>query len=93
MIGARNTILCLFLAGLGLQVEAAGIERFKPKEGDAIEVWRITNDPTVRDHANYHNTQCWSPDGRYPCFTHYASNGRQFGSSSATAHIFSWATA
>lgn len=48
------------------------VERFKPRRGDAIEVWRITHDPAVRDHANYHNTQCWSPDGRYLCFTHFA---------------------
>ncbi|MHC4582526.1 MAG: hypothetical protein ACYS14_13805, partial [Planctomycetota bacterium] len=84
MIDSRKIIalLCGVITGLGADT-AAGIERFKPREGDAIEVWRITNDPTVRDHANYHNTQCWSPDGRYLCFTHYASDGRQFGSSSA----------
>ena len=51
----------------------AQIERFKPCGGEDVEVWRITNDPLVRDHANYHNTQCWSPDGRYLCYTHYAS--------------------
>ncbi|MBC8871275.1 MAG: hypothetical protein H8E44_17755 [Planctomycetes bacterium] len=68
---------------------AAQVERFKPREGDAIEVWRITNDPTVRDHANYHNTQCWSPDGRYLCFTHYAANDREFGSTSAAEiHLY-----
>ncbi|MFQ5769927.1 MAG: hypothetical protein ACE5HX_05290 [bacterium] len=55
------------------------IERFVPREGEAIEVWRITNDPTVRDWANYHNTQCWSQDGRYICYTHFASNGKEFG--------------
>jgi len=90
MIGARKTIvlLCAIVLGLGASTFAE-IERFKPKEGDAIEVWRITNDPTVRDHANYHNMQCWSPDGRYLCFTHYASNGRQFGSTSAAeVHLY-----
>jgi len=25
----------------------------------------------VRDHANYHNAQCFSPDGKYICFTRY----------------------
>ncbi|MHC4229295.1 MAG: TolB-like translocation protein [Planctomycetota bacterium] len=84
MTGARKTIVLLCAIILGYGVSAfAEIERFKAKEGDAIEVWRITNDPTVRDHANYHNMQCWSPDGRYLCFTHYASDGRQFGSTSA----------
>ncbi|NQT11311.1 MAG: hypothetical protein HQ582_01090 [Planctomycetes bacterium] len=33
----------------------AQVERFTPAEGAAIEVWKITDDPTVRDHANYHN--------------------------------------
>ncbi|MFQ5808076.1 MAG: hypothetical protein ACE5JM_00535, partial [Armatimonadota bacterium] len=50
-----------------------GRERFRARDGAAIELWRITNDPTVRDSANYHNTQCWSPDGRYICFTHSAA--------------------
>ena len=58
-------------------------------ERDAIDVWRITNDPTVRDHANYHNTQCWSPNGRYLCFTHYAANDREFGATSAAeVHLY-----
>jgi len=47
-------------------------ERFQtPDNGPNLGVWRITNDPTVRDWANYHNTQCWSPDGRYLCYTRY----------------------
>jgi hypothetical protein len=27
----------------------------------------LTHDSTVRDYINYHNTQCWSHDGRYVC--------------------------
>jgi hypothetical protein len=80
-----------FLLGMSCHAPPifAQIERFKPREGDAIEVWRITNDPTVRDHANYHNTQCWSPDGRYLCFTHYAANEREFGTTAAAeVHLF-----
>jgi hypothetical protein len=42
-----------------------------PENGPNLDVWRITNDPTVRHWANYHNTQCWSPDGRYLCYTRY----------------------
>ncbi|UCE48168.1 MAG: PD40 domain-containing protein, partial [Phycisphaerales bacterium] len=90
MAGARKigVYICVIVIGLSVDV-FAGIERFKPRDGRAIEVWRITNDPTVRDHANYHNTQCWSPDGRYLCFTHYASDGRQFGSTSAAdVHLY-----
>ncbi len=30
------------------------VDRFKVREGRAIEVWRLTDDPTVRDWANYH---------------------------------------
>jgi hypothetical protein len=90
MIGLRTSIVFFTAVILVLDVGSlAGIERFRPKEADAIEVWRITNDPTVRDHANYHNTQCWSPDGRHLCFTHYASNGRQFGSTAAAeVHLY-----
>lgn len=90
MISMRTSIvfLCAVFSGLGVNVFAE-VERFKPKEGDAIEVWRITNDPTVRDHANYHNTQCWSPNGRYLCYTHYAADERQFGSTlAAEVHLY-----
>ena len=65
------------------------VDRFKVREGRAIEVWRLTDDPTVRDWANYHNIQCWSPDGRYVCFTRFASNGVEFGTSEAAEiHIY-----
>ena len=64
-------------------------ERFQKAESAALEVWRLTNDPTVRDHANYHNTQCWSPDGRYISYTHYAANEYEYGSrSAAEIHLF-----
>jgi len=41
--------------------------------GNVLEYWRLTHDPAIRDHANYHNTNCFSPDGRYVCFTHYTA--------------------
>jgi len=68
----RLTLLLLACWALCSPAQAAR-ERFRARDGAAIELWRITNDPTVRDHANYHNTQCWSPDGRYIGFTHYAA--------------------
>ena len=84
-----GTVAFLSAVFLCLNPALAQVERFKPREGDGIEVWRITNDPTVRDHANYHNTQCWSPDGRYLCFTHYAANDREFGATSAAeVHLY-----
>jgi len=68
----------------------AQVDRFTIQEEDkTLEVWRITNDPTVRDHANYHNTQCWSPDGRYLCYTHYAADDKEFGTfRAAEIHLF-----
>ncbi|MGI5817716.1 MAG: hypothetical protein ACOX9R_06405 [Armatimonadota bacterium] len=41
--------------------------------GNVIEYWRLTHDPALRDHANYHNTDCFSPDGRYVCLTRYVA--------------------
>ncbi len=65
------------------------IERFPPRDGQAIELWRVTNDPSIRDHASYHNIKCWSPDGRYMCFTHYAADEKEYGAGSkAEIHIF-----
>ena len=57
---------------------------FQPVQGGrTFGVANLTNDPTVRDWANYHNTSCWSPDGRYVCYTRYASNGEIFGTNEA----------
>jgi hypothetical protein len=52
---------------------SAEITRFPDPHprGNVIEYWRLTHDPAIRDHANYHNTNCFSPDGRYVCYTHY----------------------
>jgi len=83
------TVLFGVSSHLNPSLALAQVERFEPREGNAIEVWRITNDPTVRDHANYHNTQCWSPDGRYLCFTHYAADEREFGATAAAeVHLY-----
>jgi WD40-like Beta Propeller Repeat len=64
-------MMCLLPA---TQVLPGRADRFQtPNNGPDLGVWRITNDPTVRDWANYHNTQCWSPDGRYICYTRYGT--------------------
>ena len=56
--------------------------------GRTFGVANLTNDSTVRDWANYHNTDCWSPDGRYICFTRFASNGEIYGTNEAAeVHI------
>ena len=87
---AAFRFLALLLGVSSCQSPApAQVERFKPRGGEDVEVWRITNDPTVRDHGNYHNTQCWSPDGRYLCFTHYAADEREFGATAAAeVHLY-----
>jgi len=68
--------ICYWVLFVGITGSSAPIqaerERFEtPNNGPNLGVWRITNDPTVRVWANYHNTQCWSPDGRYLCYTRY----------------------
>ena len=79
-------ILSVILASGSL---LAQIHKFVPKEGEVLEIWRITHDPTVRDWANYHNTQCWSHDGRYICYTHFASDGKEFGNrAAAEIHLY-----
>jgi len=65
------------------------VDRFMPRQGGTPEVWRITQDPTSRDHANYHNTQCFSPDGRYICYTHYGPGGTERGGrNAAEVHLY-----
>jgi hypothetical protein len=39
--------------------------------GNNFGVWRLTHDPRIRDWANRYNTQCFSGDGRFVCYTHY----------------------
>lgn len=70
----RHTIGIGLLVLLAAQAAAAKEIFQTPNNGHNLGVWRITHDPTVRDWANYHNTQCWSPDGRYLCYTHDAGN-------------------
>ncbi|MEZ0275935.1 MAG: hypothetical protein ACAH88_13600 [Roseimicrobium sp.] len=42
----------------------------RPEFGAYLGLWRISHDPVVDDHANYHQQQCWSPDGRYLTYRH-----------------------
>ncbi|MDY7032765.1 MAG: hypothetical protein SVY10_12770 [Thermodesulfobacteriota bacterium] len=66
-------VLVLFNLNLLSWAAQAEIIRFKDThpDGKVIEYWRLTHDSAIRDHANYHNTDCWSQDGRYICYTHY----------------------
>ncbi len=42
----------------------------RPEFGEYMALWRISHDPVVDDHANYHQQQCWSADGRYLTYRH-----------------------
>lgn len=61
----------LAIAALGVMPAGSGARDVfqTPGNGQNFGVWRITNEPWVRHWANYHNTRCWSHDGRYLCFT------------------------
>ena len=59
---------------LTLAASSSGeIERFMPRQGGTTEIWRLTNNPGQRDWANYHNTDAWSPDGRYICYESFTN--------------------
>ena len=60
---------------VGCALADAEITRFPEPHprGAVIEYRQLTHDPAIRDHANYHNTECFSPDGRYVCYTHYTA--------------------
>lgn len=58
-------LVLLFISNFAV----AGIDRFRPRQGGSTEIWRITHDPSMRHWANYHNCDCWSPDGRYVCYS------------------------
>ena len=79
-------VICALLCATPLK---AGIHRFKPNQPWTRNygVWRLTHDPTVQDKANYHNIQCWSPNGRYTCYTHWAGHEGPGGKASAEIHV------
>lgn len=59
-----------------------------PRNGANHGVWRITHEPAIRHWANYHNTQCWSHDGRYLCYTRWAPDRGQFYDGSIEVHVY-----
>ncbi|HBG26265.1 MAG: hypothetical protein A2Y10_08990 [Planctomycetes bacterium GWF2_41_51] len=69
MLKIISTTVCFSI----IFVSAAhAFEKFMPLHGGDIEIWRITDDPTMRDWPNYHNTDAWSGDGRYMCIERWA---------------------
>jgi hypothetical protein len=74
----------------GQPARAAREEFQTPGNGANLGVWRLTNEPSIRHWAEYHNTQCWSPDGRYVSYTRWAPSpdlGR-FGSSGIEVQVY-----
>lgn len=59
-----------------------------PNNGHNLGVWRITHEPAIRHWANYHNTQCWSPDGRYLCYTRYAPHDGRYSDATDEVHLY-----
>ena len=80
----RCLLLIAACVASGIAGSASGQERFLPMQGGSTELWRITNDPTKRDWANYHNAQCFSPDGRFVCFV----RSEPYGGSASAMHLF-----
>ena len=72
----------------------AEIQQFTLNQPDArnLRVWRLTHDPVIRDEGNYHNIQCWSPNGRYTCYTHWGGDDGPGGKSSAEVHVVDFKT-
>jgi len=68
VIPVRATLVTIALLVV-LCAAHAEVERFMPPQDTDTELWRLTNDPSWRDWANYHIRDCWSPDGRYVCTT------------------------
>ncbi|MBI5687559.1 MAG: hypothetical protein HZC54_21015, partial [Verrucomicrobia bacterium] len=67
---ARMTamLMVLFCSFVPLHAQKLVINR--PEFGNYVALWRISHDPVVDDHANYHQHQCWSHDGRYLTYRH-----------------------
>jgi hypothetical protein len=61
-----------FVQSIIAKSQQGAFKKFTANQKNSTEVWRITNDPTMRDWANYHNTDAWSPDGRFICWEHWA---------------------
>jgi hypothetical protein len=62
-----RALLTLTLIALALGACFAEREEFVLPQQTQTRMWRLTNDSSWRDWANYHIRNCWSPDGRYVC--------------------------
>ncbi len=70
-----RVVAVTLLIVLTLTAAHAEREEFVLPQKTQTQMWRLTNDSSWRDWANYHIRDCWSPDGRYVCTVRY----REFG--------------
>jgi len=82
-----NTAMLVWLALWPAAISAKEVFQ-TPNNGRNLGVWRITHEPAVRHWANYHNTQCWSPDGRYLCYTRYAPHEGRYSDAADEVHLY-----
>jgi len=82
--------VAVIIAGLALWPSAISAKEVfqTPNNGSNLGVWRITHEPAIRHWANYHNTQCWSPDGRYLCYTRYAPRDGRYSDAADEIHLY-----
>ena len=89
-IPGRSRALAVALAVVLTATAASGIRKFQVRQPGTrnFGVWRLTHDPAVRAHGNYHNQQCFSPNGRYTCYTRFGpTGGRAGGKGDAEVHV------
>lgn len=88
------TLGFMVLLTSGAASPAQRVEIRRPEFGNYVALWRITHDPVVDDHANYHQHQCWSHDGRYLSYRHcpmvaHPQSGQPYaGFSRPTVHVY-----
>ncbi len=71
-VGTIGTLARTVVVLLATCMDSLGqkVEIKRSEFGSYVAMWRITHDPVVDDHANYHQHQCWSHDGRYLSYRH-----------------------
>jgi hypothetical protein len=67
----RITALTLAMLAMAVTCTRAEREEFVLPQETQTQMWRMTNDPSWRDWANYHIRNCWNPDGRFICTVRY----------------------
>lgn len=75
---------CLIFFSLALPLHLHAQKVVFSAPGNNFGVWRLTHEPQIRTWANRYNTQCFSPDGRFVCYTHFPTGNNE----TASVRIF-----